>query len=101
MSAELKYIPNRDLDSSYDYSILAELGYEFTEKISARLDYVYDKYSPESNYAGKTANVYMVSGFYKLHPRIDLGAGYKYLNLPTDNQHTGFLSLIFKTGLGF
>lgn len=101
VSAELKYIPNRDLDSSYDYSILAELGYEFTEKISARLDYVYDKYSPESNYAGKTANVYMVSGLYKLHPRIDLGAGYKYLNLPTDNQHTGFLSLIFKTGLGF
>lgn len=101
VSAELKYMPNRDLDSSYDYSILAGFGYEFTDKISGRLDYVYDKYSDESTYAGKTANVYMVSGLYKLHPRVDLGAGYKYIDLPTDNQHTGFLSLIFKTGLGF
>ncbi len=101
LTAELKYMPNRDLDSSYNYSILGGLGYEFTEKISGRLDYVYDKYSSVSNYAGKTANVYMVSGLYKLHPRVDLGAGYKFIDLPTDSQHTAFLSLVFKTGLGF
>ena len=101
LTAEIQYIQNRDLDSSYDYSILAALDYDFTDKFSGRLDYVYDKYSSESFYAGKAANIYMVSGLYELHPRVDLGAGYKYIVLPTDKQHTVFLSLTFRTGLGF
>lgn len=100
-SGELKYLPNRDLDNSYKYSVLADVGYQFTSALSARLDYVYDKYSSESNFSGETANVYMVSGFYKLNPKIDLGVGYKYINLPNRDENTGFLSLFYRTGLGF
>ena len=99
-NAELKYMPNRDLDSSYKYSILAGVGYDFTERVTGRFDYVYDKYSSESNYAGKTAKVYLASVFYKLDPFVDLGVGYKYIDLPTDNDSTGFLTISYKTGLG-
>src|SRR3972149_6992464 len=100
-NAELKYMPNRDLDSSYKYSVLAGAGYDFTERVTGRFDYVYDKYSSESNYAGKKAKVYLASVFYKLDPFVDLGVGYKYIDLPTDNDSTGFLTISYKTGLGF
>jgi hypothetical protein len=46
---EIKYLPNRDLDNSYDYSFLTNVAYRFTSKISVRADYVYDKYSSQSN----------------------------------------------------
>ncbi|MBI3755875.1 MAG: hypothetical protein HY265_06930, partial [Deltaproteobacteria bacterium] len=99
-NAELKYLPNRDLDSSYKYSLFAGVGYEFTDKITGRFDYVYDEYSSESNYSGKTAKVYLASVFYKLNPSIDLGVGYKFINLPTQNDNAGFLTIAYKTGLG-
>jgi hypothetical protein len=100
-NAEFKYLPNRDLDSSYRYSLLAGVGYEFTDKISGRFDYVYDEYSSESNYPGKTAKVYLASVFYKLNPTIDLGVGYKFIDLPTQDDNAGFLTIAYKTGLGF
>lgn len=99
--AEVKYIPNRDLDSSYDYSILAGVGYDFTDRLTGRVDTVYDKYSAESNFSGSTANVYLLSGFYEVTPALDMGAGYKYLDLPDRKESTGFLTLTYKTGLGF
>jgi len=96
---EIKYLPNRDLDRSYKYSFLAGIGYEFTDNTKGKLDYVYDKYSPESNYAGKTAKVYLASIYHKLNPSIDIGLGYKYIDLPTDNEITGFLALVYRTGM--
>lgn len=100
-NAELKYLPNRDLDSSYDYSVLAGVGHDFTDRVSGRFDYVYDRYSSESNYSGKTAHVYLASVFYNLNPSVDLGVGYKYIDLPAKSESAGFLTLSYKTGLGF
>jgi hypothetical protein len=97
--AELKILPNRDLDNSYDYSLLTNVSYRFTDKLTGRLDYVYDKYSSESNFADETAHVYMASGFYEITARIKIGAGYKHLDLPDRTEDTGFVSLQFKTGL--
>ncbi|MFQ5736032.1 MAG: tetratricopeptide repeat protein [Thermodesulfobacteriota bacterium] len=99
--AEVKYMPNRDLDSSYDYSLLTKLGYRFTDRLAGRLDYVYDKYSTKSNFSGETAGVYMASAYYKLTPGTDIGAGLKYLDLPAGKDTTGFLTLRYKTGIGF
>lgn len=99
-SAELKYLPNRDLDHSYKYSIFTKIGYELTQDISLRFDHLFDKYSSVSNYAGQIANVYMVSGEYKLNKRIAISAGYKHVDIPVKRQSTGFLSLTFKTGMG-
>lgn len=100
-SAEIKYLPNRDLDRSYSWSVLAGLGYGFTDRVTGRLDYVHDKYSSKSSQAGKTANVYLGSVFYKLDNRTDLGFGLKHIDLPTANDDTVFLTVAYKTGLGF
>ncbi|MBI5642878.1 MAG: tetratricopeptide repeat protein [Deltaproteobacteria bacterium] len=98
--AELKYIPNRDLDSSYEYSILTGVGYDFTDKLTGRFDYVHDKYSSRSAYSGQNADVYLVSVFYEINPSIDLGVGLKRLSLPSRDDNAGFLTLSYKTGLG-
>lgn len=99
--AEFKYLPNRDLDNSYDYSLLTFFSYRFLENLTGRVDYVYDKYSSESNFAGKTANVFMLSSFYEPNRSITVGAGVKYIDLPAQNDLTGFISLAVKTGVMF
>lgn len=99
--AEVKLMPNRDLDSSYSYSILAGIGYDFSDKLTGRFDTVYDKYSSKSNFSGMTANVYLLSAYYELTPEMDLGVGLKYLDLPAGKDTTGFLTISYKTGLGF
>ena len=100
-SAELKLIPNRDLDNSYSYSILANLGYRFTDRLRGRLDYVFDKYSSDSSYAHQEANVYMASCFYKLDRATDVGVGLKHIDIPARTENTGFLYLSWRTGIGF
>lgn len=100
-SAELKYLPNRDLDSSYSWSVLAGFGYDFSEKVTGRLDYVHDKYSSKSFNAGKTANVYLASVFYRLDNRTDLGFGAKHIDQPAGSDETVFLTVSYKTGIGF
>lgn len=97
--AEIKVLPNRDLDSSYKYSFLTYASYRFTDELTGRLDYVHDKYSSESSFSGETANVYMVSAQYKMNDRIDIGAGFKHIDLPESNENTGFFSIRIKTGL--
>ena len=98
---EVKYLPNRDLDNSYDYSVLTYVAYRFTNTALGRADYVYDKYSKSSNYAGKTANVYLLSAFYEATPALKLGAGVKYIDLPARNDKSVFISLTYKTGVVF
>jgi len=98
---EVKYLPNRDLDNSYNYSVLTFVAYRFTDKALGRADYVYDKFSNKSNYAGKTANVYLLSSFYEATPAATFGVGVKYIDLPARNDWTGFISLTYKTGVVF
>lgn len=98
---EVKYLPNRDLDNSYDYSVLTYVACRFTERTLGRADYVYDRYSSDSNYAGKTAHVYLLSAYYDATPALTLGLGVKYIDLPSRNDGTGFISLSYKTGVVF
>lgn len=100
-AAELKYLPNRDLDSSYDWSVLAGFSYDLTDKLTGRLDYVHDKYSNQSNLPGQTADVYMVSAYYSVNPSVDLGAGFKKIELPNQDKNAWFLTLTYRTGLAF
>jgi len=99
-TGDVKYMPNRDLDSSYEYSIFAGVGYGFTDRLSGRFDYVHDRYSSKSIYSGHTADVYLVSVYYRLNPSLDLGVGYKRINLPTKDENTGFFTVTYRTGLG-
>lgn len=99
-SAELKYLPNRELDDSYKYSIFTAVGYEINEAFSIRLDHLYDKYSSTSSRANMSGNVYMFSTKYKFTPELDIEAGYKYINIPRRTEGTAFTTLVFRTGLG-
>ena len=99
--AEVLYLPNRDLDESYRYSVLTKVRYHLTEKLTGGLDYVYDTYSGASNFAHKTASVYMASGAYAVSPRLTAGAGLKHISLPGRHDTTGFVTLRFKTGVLF
>ncbi len=99
--AGVMILPNRDLDSSYSYSILTNVSYQIREDLTGRVDYLHDEFSSDSNFSGDTANVYMVSALYNLNRRTDLGAGLKYIDLPTGSESTGSLLISYKTGLGF
>lgn len=99
--AEVKYLPNRDLDNSYEHSLLNYVAYRFTSTVKGRADYVYDKYSKDSNYPGKTANVYMLSASLDANRSTTMSAGVKYIDLPTRNDLAGFFSIAVKTGVIF
>lgn len=99
-SAELKYLPNRELDDSYKYSIFTSVGYEINEAFSIKLDHLHDKYSSTSSKANKSGNVYMLTTKYKFTPELDIEAGYKYLSIPGRIENSAFSNLVFRTGLG-
>lgn len=100
LSAEVKYLPNRELDDSYKYSIFTTIGYEINDAFSIKFDHLYDKYSSTSSRANMSGNVYMFSTKYKFAPELDIEAGYKYINIPRRTEGTAFTTLVFRTGLG-
>lgn len=96
---KFKYFPNRDLDNSYAYSFFTTIGYEFNNRLRGRFDHVFDKYSSQSNFSGKTANVVLLSAFYKLMPYMEIGGGYKYIDIPRGIENRIFISILYKTGI--
>lgn len=94
--AEIKYLQNRDLDNSYDYSLLSNVSYKIDGNSKLRLDHVYDKFSNESNLSGRTANVYMASYYYQITPSTKFGVGVKHIGVPNRSEDTGFVYLRFK-----
>ncbi len=96
--AEVRYLPNRDLDNSYDWSLLSMLDLRPVESLGIRLQHVYDTYANASNYPGRVANIGMAQARWRLHPRLSVGAGYKYVEAPTRRGGTVLLSLEYGTG---
>lgn len=82
VAAKLEYLPNRDLDNSYDWSLLSTLELRFTDKISLRLEEVHDTYSTVSNFSGRTANIYMAAAGYRWSDALALRAGYRFVDVP-------------------
>ncbi len=95
-NAEVKYLQNRDLDDSYDYSLLSNVSYRIDNSSTLRLDHVYDKFSTDSNLSGKKANVYMASYYYQFSPGTKIGAGVKHIDVPGQTEDTGFVYLRFE-----
>ena len=96
---EVKLLENRDLDESYDYSLLNRFIYRLDNKRKLQFDYVYDKFSTRSNLSGQTADVYMASYYQQLSPGIKFGAGIKHIGVPNRNENTAFVYLQFKSGI--
>lgn len=98
-NAEVRFIPNRDLDNSYDWSLLSTVGFSAGESLGFRLQHVYDTYSSVSNYAGRGANVLMGQALYQVGFGLAVGAGLKYVDAPTRQGATLLASLEYRTGL--
>jgi hypothetical protein len=98
-NVEVKYMQNRDLDNSYDYSLLGKFTYRLDDARSVQIDHVHDRFSNQSNLRGKTADVYLASYFQQISPDTKCGFGLKHIGVPNFNQNTGFIYIQYKTGV--
>jgi tetratricopeptide (TPR) repeat protein len=84
-SASVRYLPNRDLDSGYAWSVLSGLELRPLERLSFDLQWILDRYSSVSGptFAGKDGNIYWARARYELAPALALGGGFKYVKNPS------------------
>ncbi len=98
-NAEVRFIPNRDLDNSYDWSLLSTVGLAVGDALGFRLQHVFDSYSGASNYAGRSANIFMGQAFYRVGLGVTAGAGLKVVDAPTRQGATLLAWMEYRTGL--
>ncbi len=99
LGLELQYLPNRDLDNSYAWSLLSTLDLRLTDRLDLRLQEVHDRYASVSNYPGRTAEIYMGAVGGALTPALRLRGGYRYVDAPTRQGGTVILGVELRTGL--
>ena len=106
----VKYIPNRDLDSGFDWSIISSLDVRPIEKLSFNFQWVFDRYSTSAGpaFAGQNGNIWWATVRYQLTRPLALGAGVKWVSNPspadvngisTRNDPTVLLNLDYRTVL--
>lgn len=110
-TASVRYIPNRDLDSGYAWSILSGLELRPAERLSFDLQWILDRYASASGptFAGKNGNIFWARARYELTPALLVGGGFKYVKNPspastspnagTRSDATLLLDLEWRTGL--
>ena len=96
-SFEMKYIPDRDLDKSLDWSVFTRMTYSW-EHVSVQHDFLYDRY-PVSTFRGFSAsrvNVFSIA----VAPTdyLDLKGGIKLLS-NTVGEAVPFVALRYRTGI--
>jgi len=106
----VKYIPNRDLDSGFDWSIISSLDLRPIDKLSFNFQWVLDRYSTSSGpaFAGQNGNIWWVTARYQLTRPLAIGAGVKWVTNPspadvnttsTRNDPTVLVNLDYRTVL--
>ena len=98
-NAEARYLPNRDLDNSYQWSALLSGAVDLAEPVRLLAWYIHDVYSKSSTYSGKTANIVMGEVRWQIVRELSVGAGGKYVDAPTRRGPTLLLSAEWRTGL--
>ena len=83
-TASVRYIPNRDLDSGFAWSILSGLELRPVERLAFELQWILDRYSSSSGpiFAGKNGNIFWARARYEVTPALTLGGGFKYVEQP-------------------
>jgi hypothetical protein len=106
----VKYIPNRDLDSGFDWSIISSLDLRPLDKLSFNFQWVFDRYSTSAGpaFAGQNGNIWWATVRYQLTRPLALGGGIKWVSNPspadvnttsTRNDPTFLLNLEYRTVL--
>ncbi len=85
ITASVRFIPNRDLDSGYAWSVLSWLELRPRERLSFDLQWILDRYSSVSGpiFAGNYGNIYWGRARYQLTPALALGGGLKFVKNPS------------------
>ena len=108
--AGVKYIPNRDLDSGYDWSIISSLDLRPIDRLSFNFQWVFDRYSTSAGpaFAGQNGNIWWATVRYQLTRPLALGGGVKWVSNPspadvnttsTRNDPSILLNLEYRTVL--
>jgi hypothetical protein len=79
---KVEYLPNRDLDNSYDWSLLTTLDLRLTRWLDLRLQQVHDRYASVSNFPGRTAEIWMAAAGLLVTEGVRLRAGARYVDTP-------------------
>lgn len=83
-----EYLPNRDLDNSYDWSLLTTLDLKLLAWLDLRLQQVHDRYASVSNFPGRTADIWMAAAGVALSEGVRLRAGLRYVDVPAPVDRT-------------
>jgi len=83
--AGVKFIPNRDLDSGFDWSIISSLDLRPIDRLSFNFQWVFDRYSTSAGpaFAGQNGNIWWATVRYQLTRPLALGAGVKWVSNPS------------------
>lgn len=98
LTAQLLYLPNRDMDRSTDFSWLAKARVPLNAVVAVTGEYIYDHYSKDSPFDGQSAQIAMLSGTWTARPWLDLSAGTKFLHRPILNDKVVFATARFMFG---
>jgi hypothetical protein len=79
INAELKYVPDRDLDRSVRWSIFGRLSYR-TGNVGVQYDLLYDRYARTDGRAGSASRVNMLTVFLSPLHFLDIRSGAKALS---------------------
>jgi hypothetical protein len=83
--AGVKFIPNRELDSGFDWSIISSLDLRPMDRLSFNFQWVFDRYSTSAGpaFAGQNGNIWWATVRYQLTRPLALGAGLKWVSNPS------------------
>jgi hypothetical protein len=96
---KVEYLPNRDLDNSYDWSLLTTLDVKVLRWLDVRFQHVRDRYASVSNFPGKTADITMGAAGFLVSEGVRLRAGYRYVDTPSRAGGTILAGLEWRTPL--
>lgn len=89
--ASVKFIPNRDLDAGYSWSLLTGMDLRATDRLSFNLQWILDQYSSNSGavFAGNFGNIYWGTARYQIVPELAASLGIKWVVNPGPASPTG------------
>ena len=97
--AQVLVLPNRDLDRSTNYSFLSALSVPLSRALKLKSGYIYDHYSSQSAFSGKTAQVYNLGFSWKMTRWMELSVGGKAVRRPIRNDQAVYVTTSFRLPL--
>jgi len=96
-NVELKYVPDRDLDRSLDWSLFGKIRFN-AARFGVQYDFLFDQYPQSSSRSFQSSQVHMATLMVEPTMFLDLKAGIKVLRREVTTLNP-FVSIHIKTGV--